>query len=63
MMVVYLARVTGLDAMIPKIIGTVGYWFDKDWETPVRISLGTGEHLLFLVSGFASLFLSKQEEA
>jgi hypothetical protein len=63
LMVIYFARITTLDASIPKIIGTVGYWFDKDWETPVRISLGTAEHLLFFVAGLASLFLSKQEEA
>lgn len=63
MMVIYVARITGIDASIPKIIGTIGYWFDKDWETPVRISLGTAEHLLFIVAGCAGLYLSKQEEA
>lgn len=63
MLVVYFARVTGIDGAIPKIIGTVGYWFGKDWETPVRISLGTAEHLLFFVAGVGAWFLSKQEEA
>jgi hypothetical protein len=62
MLVVYFARVTGIDAAIPKILGTVGYWLGKDWETPVRISLGTAEHLLFFVAGVSGWFLSKQQE-
>jgi hypothetical protein len=54
---------TGMDGAVPKIIGTVGYWFDKNWETPVRASMGTAMFVLFYGSALIGSYLAKQEEA
>lgn len=60
---IHVLQLTGLDAAIPKIIGTVGYWFGLDWETSVRASLGTALFVLFVVGTAGGMYLSKQEEA
>jgi len=60
---IYTLQMTGMDGAVPTIIGTVGYWFDKNWETPVRASMGTAMFVLFYGSALIGSYLAKQEEA
>lgn len=51
--VLYLLTEFQLDAVIYKITGTIGYWFDADWASPVKASLGTLKPTLFTIcAGF-----------
>ncbi len=49
MVVLYTITEFNLDAVIYKVTGTVGYWFDSDWESPVKASLGTLKPTLMVV--------------
>ena len=58
MVVLYTITEFNLDAIIYKVTGTVGYWFDYDWENPVKASLGTLKPTLMVVcAGFLAFTL------